>query len=520
MSANNHAFNTSRVERGLHYFKVWQTVTKGGKSEVIPVLYIIEHDVAEPKITRLNALVDYFMNNCARSATWMLDLATTVGSLIDYTAAWLPFLRAARNRSSPEASFAMILRRFVKAHLEGTKDVSNGNTADNLGLYWQPKSPEAVKKSLSRLTDFLQSSEVGDAAWSAAVSNRSHDSFYALRIAFSHVVAKRKSLLAHVKFQVPDQGKRLHLGGHVTPRSIEPRTFRFPIKYVWKFLFEGFIAKRSAQADETAQLIAFLLFASGVRYSELFHAWVQDVQFVDSMPVFIVHHPSYGTVVDHFGNRMSRAEYLMKQARPRRPRNQLRKRGHAGFKGIAEEANGTQLIWLPIDGLLQEIGVRLQRYMSVTRPRIMRLRKAQGLPDHNYLFVGSGHTFARNTNETGAPYTMEAFRSAWARAIRRTSSICDDPEFILSKSNGTTIHAARHFYGSFLKSIGVSAEDITKCMHHRSPFSSLRYVSLNSGEMDAILRRQGGVKSGVNFGQMAQSVAEALKRQQTSIWKR
>lgn len=519
MSANLHKFNTSRVERGLHYFKVWQTVTKGGKSEVIPVLYIIEYHDGHLTIIRLNSLVDYFLNNNARSTTWMLDITTTVGSLIDYTAAWLPFLRAARNRSSPEASHAMILRRFVKALLEGTKEVSSGRAADNLGLYWPSKPPETVKKSLSRLTDFLKSSEVGDAAWSEAASSMSYDSFYGLRIAFRHVVAKSKSLLSHVKFQVAAQESRLDIGGHTTPRSIEPRTYRFPIKYVWKFLFEGFKAKRSKQSDETAQLIALILFAGGVRYSELFHAWVQDVQFVGTEPIFVVHHPSHGTVVDQFGNKMSRAEYLMRQTRPRRPRNQLKKRGHAGFKGLAEEVNGTQLIWLPIDALSEEICLRLQRYLTVTRPRIMRLRKAQGLPDHNYLFVGSGQTFARNTNEIGAPYTMEAFRSAWARAIRRTSSICNDPEFILSKAKGTTIHGARHFYGTFLKSIGVSSEDITKCMHHRSPFSALRYVTLSSGEMDAILQRKGKADGALDVGSMAYSVAEALKRQRASIWR-
>ncbi len=500
----------SRFERGLHHFKVWQTVYKGKQSERLPVLYIIDSGGARLRILRLDALVDYLFDNSARSGSWMLDIARTVGFLIDFVQAWLPFLRAARNRSHPEASHDAILKRFVRSYLNGTRSATDGVSVDGMGLYWLPKPQRAAKKSLLRLTEFLRSPAVGDIAWRTAVDQDPGGPMVAIRIAHQRVIQKNKSLLAHLADDEVTLPSGRHLGGLTTALSGETPTYRFPIKYIWQFLFQGFQSKRTKQADETAQLVAFLLFAGGGRCSEYFHAWVQDVQFVGNEPIFVFHHPRDGMVVDEFGRRMSRAEHLLNQPRARRPRNTLRKRGHAGFKGLAEEAYGAQLIWLPVKELVEEISTRLRHYIFVTRPRIMALRKGQGLPDHNYLFVGTGQTFASNTNEIGAPYTLEAFRSAWNRAIARTSVICNEPELTVAKHKGTTPHAARHFYGSFLKSLGCSSEDITGCMHHKSPFSALKYTALTPAEMNEIIHRRS--EGNTDLASMATSVAAALKR--------
>jgi integrase len=141
----------------------------------------------------------------------------------------------------------------------------------------------------------------------------------------------------------------------------------------------------------------------------------------------------------------------------------------------------------------------------------MRLRRAKGLPDHNYLFVGSGKMFGNNTNAIGEPYTIEAFRSAWKAAIGRVSNLRDDPNLTVAKRKGTTPHGARHFYGTFLKTIGCDGEIIAECMHHKSPFSHLRYTQLMPSEINEILEGKEASPSSSDF--MKRSVSEAVAAQ-------
>lgn len=359
-SSSMAVLDTSKIERGLHHFKVWQAVHKGKQIELLPVLYIIDTSRGGAQIVLLDALSDYLFDNSARSSPWMLDIVRTVGMLIDYVEAWHPFLQAARNRSHPEASHAAILKGFVRAFLNGTRTVANGLSTDAAGLYWPPRPQKAARKSLARLTEFLRSPAVGDVAWKLAVSKNTGGPMSALRIAHQHLIQKNKSLLAHLPDDCYIRGAGSLIDGISGPIDGETAVYRFPIKFIWPFLFQGFQAKRSQEPDETAQLIAFLLFSSGGRYSEYFHAWVQDVQFVENEPIFVFHHPRDGMIIDKFGKRMTRAEHLLNQSHARRPRNTLRKRGHAGFKGLANEVYGAQLIWLPISGLVDEVSNRLR----------------------------------------------------------------------------------------------------------------------------------------------------------------
>jgi integrase len=398
-----------------------------------------------------------------------------------------------------------MLERFAKAFLHGTITVIDGKIVDDLGLYWRPRTQTSAKNGLSRLTEFLVSQKNDSDYWALAASPEHIDPLTGIRIAFRYVVQRNMSLLAHLSEGTTTPAPSHAFGGFFTKVSRNNTTYRFPAKYVWRFLFDGFKSTRSDEVDETAQLLAWVLFAGGCRSSEPLHAWVQDVQFIDGEPIMFIHDPRDGELYDASGHKRKRAEHLI--TRKRIPRNLLRKRGHSGFKGM----EGEQLIWLPIDGLTDELSKRFRHYLAVTRPRIMRLRRAQGRPDHDYLFVGSGHNYADNTNVIGEPYTKEALVAAWERAVGRTSVLCDDPSLVFAKSRGTTPHGARHFYGCFLKSIECDGDLIMKCMHHRSPFSHLRYTRLSAREIDAVLQRKS--KGPVDKRSMHATVTEALERQ-------
>lgn len=503
MASDTHFPDLSRIERGFHYFIVWQTVYQDNQRYTLPVLYLMIGSGEELKLVRSKSLLDYCVDNHIRSQTWLIETLRSVGMLIDFTHAWMPFLKSARSRNRPEASHKFMLRRFAKAIINGTSIIENGRRYDGVGLYWPPRSQQSAKTLLTRLTAFLVSlsNESGD--WSLAAAPDENDPFAALRIAYRLTVQRKRSLLAHLPPARTVPAPSHPFDRMFTSKVDGARIYRFPAQHVWRLLFEGF-------NDETAELIAFILFAGGSRLSELFHLWVQDLQFLDNRPLLFLHHPREGVVYDRDGKRTNRVGFLQRQTRV--PRNALKKRGHAGFKGLAGEFDGAELIWLPIPGLAEELASRLKHYITITRPRLMRLRRAKGLPDHNYLFVGSGRTFSNDTNPVGHPYTIEAFRSAWKKAIRRIASLYDDPELTVAKHKGTTPHGARHLYGTFLKTIGCDGAVIQRCMHHKSPFSHLVYTELTANEINSILRRQ-SKKAIVDFGGMFATVSEALQKQ-------
>ncbi len=501
-------FDASRIERGLNHLIVWQVVYKDKQRYLLPILYVLRGSNEQVELIRFSPLIDYCIEHSAKSNTWFLDCVRAVGLLIDYTVAWFPYLRSALNRSRVQASHRVMLKRFAKAILNGTTIIENGQRVDGVGLFWPPRRQIAAKRMLSALNNFLVSSSIDEAGWRAAASSASPDALTGLRIAYQETVQRKKSLLAHLPNAASHPLPGTPFGGMFAANPDGRRTYRFPVKYIWPLLFEGFKSLRTQESDVTAELIAFLLFAGGSRLSELFHTWVGDLQWIDGKPLLFLHHPRDSEVRSADAT-ISRNQFLQRQNRV--PRNMQRKRGHAGFKGLAGEKEGAELIWLPIDELVDELASRLLHYVAKVRPSIMRLRKAKGLPDHNYLFVGSGRMFGENTNAIGEPYTIEAFRSSWGAAIKRLSILYDDPELVVSKRRGTTPHGARHFYGTFLKSIGLDGDLIAKCMHHKSPFSHLRYTELTPNEINAILENKSENTSHVT--DLRATVTQAIQRQ-------
>lgn len=489
---------------------VWQVVCRDRQRTVLPVLYVLQCSGANLEAVRLDSLLNYCIDNDERSATWHLAVVRAVGLLIDFSVAWLPLLQAAHSRHFPEFSRSELLKQFAKAVQKGTAIVEVGGKRDSCGLFWSPRSRTNAKNLLKALTRFLH--QLGDGAneWLLSEPTSPSNPYFALQMAHEQVVRRRKSLLAHLSRKERRSLGKHPFSGSASIMSDGRKTHRFPADLVWDFLLRCFRARRSGETDETAQIIALLLFAGGPRLSELFHIWVGDLQWVDDEAVLFLHHPQEGIVQSKDGE-VRRMQYLERQARI--PRNRLRKSSQqSGFKGLAGDGEGAELIWLPIDEVKELVSTLLRNYVAKTRPRIMRLRRARGLPDHSYLFVGTGRVFGNNTNNIGEPYTISAFRSAWKEAIRRLSVIKNDPDIRMSKRKGTTPHGFRHLYGTFLKTIGCDGDIIARCMHHRSVFSHLRYVALTPQEINAMLRREGGVAT-KSAKQMFGDVTEAIRRQ-------
>lgn len=310
-------YDLSHVERGLNYLVVWQYVLLEGQRQMLPVLYALHATSGGVKLFRSDVLIKYLADHDAKSGQWMLERVRAVGMLIEYTAACLPYFQPAQNRGGASVSYSKVLTRFAKAVLNGTTIVENGRRYDGVGLYWPPRREASAKRLLAALTSVLKWISLKASEWFDVEMGKAQEPFHAVRIAYQHVIQRKKSLLAHLKSEKAAEISHPFgaLFGSGSPRV---RTYRFPTKYVWPLLFRGFQNSRNKPLDETAQVIALLLFAGGSRLSELFNAWVNDLQWVNGEPVLFLHHPRNGDIRTG-GKTINRRAYLENDLRPTFP---------------------------------------------------------------------------------------------------------------------------------------------------------------------------------------------------------
>jgi hypothetical protein len=213
---------------------------------------------------------------------------------------------------------------------------------------------------------------------------------------------------------------------------------------------------------------------------------VSDVQFLDREPVVFLHNPVQGTVRDsQSGKLITRYEHLRKFGLM--PRNLSTDRLHAGWKSIADDSFGAVVHWLPIPELVERTRLLLLEYVSRIRPAVMRSRSPH-LKDHPFLLISPGRFTTGSGGAAGDPYSLSAFDEHWKAAIRRLQRLHPYADLRHIKSLGTTPHGARHFYGRYLRSLGLPREVIQRCMHHRSPLSQDVYTALSVNEIDDMLR--------------------------------
>ncbi|WP_199925146.1 hypothetical protein [Neorhizobium sp. SOG26] len=371
-----------------------------------------------------------------------------------------------------------LLRGFAKTIANGSFTIVNKRKKETLGLYWEPRSPDRARRLVSHLSDyfaFLAHSGYGS-RWSEAINQRSGRSpLGPYQQAAAAAIRLQFKFLAHLG---SNQAQQSHsLAKLIAAPGRTPRVYSFPSKHISSFLFNGF-------SCETARLIAFILFAGGLRTSEPLHLFMSDIQFSEQRPELILHHPRYGRVINRDGEDISREEHLASFGMT--PRNVSQGRFHSGWKGLKGDREGTPAYWLPIPFMAAQLGKLLTRYILQTRPMIMAARR-RSLADHPFLFVNSGRTAQSNEGEIGDPYTMSAFQSEWNAAVNRTRRLSKDPMLTVRKANGTTPHGARHFYGRYLKTLRLDGAIIADCMHHRSILSHLVYTQLTPSELSAEL---------------------------------
>jgi integrase len=340
-----------------------------------------------------------------------------------------------------------LLRAFVEALQFGT--IQDG--LDSSGLFWSPRKNEDVNVLLHHITDYcdyLDTIYGTDLPKLNPLRKATHAEERLQWCAYYRRCSR--SFLNHLSRPSRQQfsvirkirGPERHL---VDIESV----YRFPEDRIEDLLLHGFVSA-SGEPDYASQLIVMLMHFGGLRMSECFHIYTDDISIdpKSGSALISVYHPSDGKSPDErFSNRR---EYLAHVYRLK-PRNEYVRshRFYAGWKGplLTNRNLSFDVMFYPVSKAI-EFTLVLQKYLS-TKPA----------SESPFLFV----------NSKGNPESKKNFNQKHNRAVRRIGL---EP----SKPLGTTPHAHRHSYGYRLNQGGFSQLAIQKSMHHKSPDSCLVYL--------------------------------------------
>lgn len=426
--------------------------------------------------TALMPLVDYLLaHSQVRSPSWMVKMCQIVGMLLDYTET------NHANFEKPAALFETFTHRVYAGTIgEDGKDAS--------GLYWYPKRTATGKLLLNMLSEF---SDWMHQQYGATPLNPWREATaYEQRLNWAAFINKsQRSFLGHLDSyaDAAEAAKQArNIRQRQSPRGDHSETKAFPDDRFMELLFVGFTVPGKQNSADIVErydwrgiCITILMHWGGLRVSEPFHLWVEDVWTNPLKPdeaSVRVYHPIDGAAPQDFkgpnGRFMANREaYLQARYPGYRPRNSETGNRKAGWKNPKLDdttQNFMYVHWLPagIAGRLFLQAWKLYMYQ--------RMRARIGADKHPWLFVSFREA------QKGEPYTMDSYRDAHARAIRRIG-------LVPAKLNGTTEHGHRHAYGQRTRR-GYVGEIVTqKGLHHRSIESQAVYTEPSISEVTRAL---------------------------------
>ena len=417
-------------------------------------------------------LLQYQLLHQSNSHSWHVKLQQAVRLLLLYAAA------NPDSYLTPRELFAGFSVRLISGTI-GTDGL------DPSGLYWIPKRPSHARQMVRMLTEFSAWSarEFGVAELNPLRDATKHEQVLAAA-AWAH--RNNASFLGHTESKAR---ARLHFG--FAPSVPLPRTLaianpngvvRFPEEHFPRLIVDGFSRRKCGNSLRRWMalrniLITLLMHGAGLRCSECFHLWVDDVRPdpVDPTRALVwVGHPSDGLAEwrDAAGKivKGSRREYLL--TRGLTPRNLIRGKEHAGWKGTRLDGKYyIQAHWS--DASYARIFLSFwKEYLRLILPIERR---------HPWAFI----------QRDGGVYKMASFHQDYDNAIK---AIGLKP----CRVNGTQPHGHRHAYGQRLAEAGVSHSVIQKAMHHASPESQEVYTQADhqrmQSELNAAVDRMSGIR--------------------------
>ena len=466
----------NRINHIIVNVKVYRDNT--GTSIDLPSILVEQNG----KIEILRPLLDYQIKYRAKSISWHKKLVQSVRLLLDY-------INANKDKNIKAKEF---FDTFAEALYTGTID-EKGKDPSWLG--WLPKKTKTANALLFHLTafsDWLYENygTVQLNPWREATS-------YEQRLIWMAQINKRQRCFLGHLHTIHDISKTAQQTRNLVTRpkihsSVQVKYF--PDKKFGDLLCKGFKkTKKNTELDLIDSYnwrdiaIAILMHCGGIRHSEAFHLWIDDVSInKDGFATVRIYHPSEGAVPKKYqeglyGKHINTREALLKIKYGLKPRNKYSSSDmrHAGWKNPLlddDKSKFMQVYWYePKWGyVFAEVW---QNYMLQ--------RRRQGIPETNpYAFVSYTKKYK------GDMLSMEAHRQAHAKAVRKIG-------LEVAKDLGTTPHGHRHAYGQRLRDAGFNELVIQKCLHHNLIESQDVYTQYS---IDDITKELNSATTALNSG--------------------
>lgn len=370
-----------------------------------------------------------------------------------------------------------LLESFNTALRAGT--INAADLTDPSGLYWKSRSAEDADTLLQLITHYsdwlARQPEYGAVQanpFRKATSTEQRVFWCAYyhkndNVFLNHLSSGREAASKSAfSRQVQLQGR--------SPVNLD-EVKKFPEEHINRLLDEGFIRAENIKhpdpnmrADFKGRAITLLMHHGGVRKSEIFHLYLNDISIdkVRLEAVVRIYHPSEGAAPEK--QYADRQEYLMRKFQ-RSPRTMYLKseRLHAGWKApvLSSREKYFKVEFFP-PHKATEFLYAFQQYLKYQRVE-------PGVHDHPYAF----------TNSIGQPETIKNFQRLHKAAVNRIGLAHE-------KYQGTTEHGHRHAFGYRLAEHGFTQLEIQKMMRHRSPTSCLVYTQPTNEDLRKTMERR------------------------------
>ena len=258
----------------------------GNAIDIYTILIVVNNNVYV-----LENLIKYQIRHRYKSHSWHKKLIQIISMLLDYMDANYSFYGRPVD----------LTNSFVDAVYSGTIDDAG---VDMSGLYWLPKKRENANQLLRMLNDFSdwvyqEYGKIHLNPWIKATSYEERINWLA------HINKNKHSFLSHLNTS-SDESMTSHNVRSVLIKdrivSYESEKISFPEYMIFELLFDGFKKKNNCddileQYNWRDMLITILLIGGGIRLSEAFHIWLQDIYcdpYQDNIAIVRIYHPQEG----------------------------------------------------------------------------------------------------------------------------------------------------------------------------------------------------------------------------------
>ncbi|HKM38049.1 MAG TPA: gamma-mobile-trio recombinase GmtY [Thiopseudomonas sp.] len=403
----------------------------------------------------LKSHLEYLINHRSRSRSWVDRSVFSVRLLLEFWEA---------NQGAVSDAKKMF-REFSFSLFTGT---IGDDGKDHSGLRWLSRKEADAKQLIGHITHYCDwLAEFNDDQRLSINPKIRPDGIGERMNLAAHYHRKRNAFLSHLWSKQPANNQRAVRLPSSSVIQHQETVKSFPENKMQDLLENGFVRRGMSGSRDIKErlnlrdiLITMLMYYGGLRISECFHIWIEDVILVDGKCVVKVYHPSQGLAPDGKTNRIAylRKKYdlLPRQEYPKR--NRL----HAGWKDpllTHHKGKFFTVNWFPLDtgDTFRQLWILYLQYQYV-KP-----------------LLGEQHPYAF-TDVDGRPCSIKAYNDSRKRAVERIG-------LPFSKEAATTAHADRHSYGLALANAKVRPEVIKVALHHKSIGAQTQYTQPTEKDM-------------------------------------